>query len=171
MFSFMCVCRSVCLWGSHVAIARMMHWTSLCGDTPQPLLRPFSRHGTPTPAPALSPLQTWDTLASCPLGPLLVTSGGHHWTPVQTCSLEDPPIGADIWWPPKHVRLASRRYTSYWNAFLCCWIQEESNIFTTRGIWIQGGGLHPWGNLQKLNLNRIWCSRQSAIRFLNERLF
>ena len=23
--------------------------------------------------------------------PLLLTSGGHHWIPVQTCSLEDPP--------------------------------------------------------------------------------
>ena len=25
------------------------------------------------------------------LGPLLVTSGGHHWRPVQTCSFEDTP--------------------------------------------------------------------------------
>ena len=24
--------------------------------------------------------------------PLLVTSGGHHWRPVQKCSLEDPPL-------------------------------------------------------------------------------
>ena len=31
-------------------------------------------HGTPPPGP----------------GWLLVTSGGHHWTPVQTCSFKDP---------------------------------------------------------------------------------
>ena len=29
-------------------------------------------------------------------GPLLVTSGGQDWTPIQTCSLEDLPC-ADIW--------------------------------------------------------------------------
>ena len=44
---------------------------------------------------------------------LLVTSGGHHLRPVQTCSLQDPVTGADIWWPLKHVW-----YTPYWNAFL-----------------------------------------------------
>ena len=36
--------------------------------------------------------QTWDP----PPAPQLVTSGGHHWIPVQTCSLEDP--GSDMWW-------------------------------------------------------------------------
>ena len=25
-------------------------------------------------------------------GPLLLTSGGHHWKPIQTCSLEELPI-------------------------------------------------------------------------------
>ena len=48
-----------------------------------------------------------------------MTSGGHQWRPVQTCSLEDPPTtSTDIWWPPKHVQLASGRYSSHWNAFL-----------------------------------------------------
>ena len=36
-----------------------------------------------------------------------VTSGGHHWGPVQTCSLQNlPPTSTDIWWLLKHVRLA-----------------------------------------------------------------
>ena len=50
--------------------------------------------------------------------PLLLTSGGHHWRPIQTCSFDDP-CGIDIWWwPMKHVRFASGRYAFYWNAFL-----------------------------------------------------
>ena len=51
---------------------------------------------------------------------LLLASGGHHWKPVQTCSLEDLPLtGTDtLWQPPKHVQLASGQYASYWNAFL-----------------------------------------------------
>ena len=64
------------------------------------------------------PLQTWDmgTL-------LLVTSGGYHWRLDETCSLDltvqrPSPANTDIWWPLKHVGLASRRQTSYWNAFL-----------------------------------------------------
>ena len=50
----------------------------------------------------------------------ILTSGGHNWRPVQTCSLEDlTPPSTDIQWqPPKHVRLASGWYASYWNAFL-----------------------------------------------------
>ena len=31
--------------------------------------------------------------------PMLVTSGSHHWKPVQMCLLNDPPpTTADIWW-------------------------------------------------------------------------
>ena len=46
--------------------------------------------------------QTWDH----PPQPLAVTSGGHHWRLVQTCSLEDPtPTSTDIWWPLKHIPL------------------------------------------------------------------
>ena len=39
--------------------------------------------------PLAGPLQTWDigTPWSCPY-PLLVTFGGHHWRPIQTCSLD-----------------------------------------------------------------------------------
>ena len=54
--------------------------------------------------------------------PPLLTSGGYHWRPVRTCSLEDqppPPTSTYIWWwSPKHVRLASRRYASYWSGVL-----------------------------------------------------
>ena len=50
---------------------------------------PDIRHGTP---PALALL-------------LLVTSGGHHWRTVQTCSFEDHPVGTDIWWL-KHIRVS-----------------------------------------------------------------
>ena len=52
---------------------------------------------------------------------LLVTSGVHHWKPVQTCSLDfnvQGPTGADTWCTPKYIRLASGRYTPYWNSFL-----------------------------------------------------
>ena len=69
----------------------------------------------PTPALALTPLQTRDLTVQGPPS-LLVTSGGHHLRPVQTCSLQDPPplpTGADIWWISKnsqwkwsvHIRL------------------------------------------------------------------
>ena len=51
--------------------------------------------------------------------PLLPASGGHHWGPVQACSLGNLPHGTDsYWWPPKHIKLASRQYASYWNAVL-----------------------------------------------------
>ena len=48
--------------------------------------------------------------------PLLLTFGGHHWRPVQTCSLEDL--------PPTLVLTSSGchrngRYASFWNAVLC----------------------------------------------------
>ena len=55
---------------------------------PPPLNIPS--HPTPfwtNPPPALSHTH-----------PLLLTSGGHHWRPVQTCALEDLPLptGTDI---------------------------------------------------------------------------
>ena len=43
---------------------------------------------------------------------------------VQTCSLKFPPPGTDIRWSPKHIRLASEWYTSYWNAFLFINMEE-----------------------------------------------
>ena len=51
--------------------------------------------------------------------PQLLTSGGQHWRPVQTCSLAPPPPGATSGGQsPKHIWFASGRYASYWNAFL-----------------------------------------------------
>ena len=36
-----------------------------------------------------------------------------------TWDLRYPPLATDTyWWPPKHVRLASAWYASYWNVFL-----------------------------------------------------
>ena len=76
------VCLSVCLSHkeSHVAITH-----DALDLTVQP---------SPALAPALL-FQTWDPQPRphpSYIGPhpLLVTSGGHHWRPVQTCSLEDP---------------------------------------------------------------------------------
>ena len=66
--------------------------------TGPPFSLPDMWHGDlppPSPGPHGTPPQ------------LLVTSGGHHWRSVQTCSLEDPHSGIDIWWPLKHIRLAS----------------------------------------------------------------
>ena len=34
------------------------------------------------------------------------------------CGYVHPLPATDTWWQPPHVRSASRRYTSYWNAFL-----------------------------------------------------
>ena len=39
--------------------------------------------------PQPCPLQTWDLTVQGPH--LEVTSGGHHWKPVQICSPHDPP--------------------------------------------------------------------------------
>ena len=51
-----------------------------------------------------APLQDSRTLDITVQAPLLVTSGDHHWRPIQTCSLQDPsPTGTDIWWLLKHV--------------------------------------------------------------------
>ena len=61
----------------------------------------------PTPSPWIPDMD---------LPPQLLTSGGHHWRPVQTCSLEDS--------PPQLVltfgggNRSGRYYASYWNASL-----------------------------------------------------
>ena len=74
--------------GPHVTIT-MMHWTSLYRlPGPGPLLD--IRYMAPSPVPSTSDIDPPGP------GPLLMTSGGHHWRPVQTCSLEDPPTGTDI---------------------------------------------------------------------------
>ena len=84
------------------------------------LVRPFLLRGGRNYAPSPDPLghQTWDPQPwPCTL---LVTSGGHNWRPVKTCSLEDPlPTSADIWWM-KDVWLASGRCASY--GMLSCWL-------------------------------------------------
>ena len=67
-----------------------------------------------------SPPPHTHTRSGYPIPPLL-TSGGHHGRLVQTCLLEGLPHlhGTDILWrPPKHIRLASGLYASYWNAVL-----------------------------------------------------
>ena len=46
--------------------------------------------------------QTWDLTVQAPSP--LVTSGGHQWKPVQTCSLQDPPV------PPAPLVLTSGGY-------------------------------------------------------------
>ena len=67
--------------GLHVTITQT--W-----DLPPPLLPPDIGLGYLLPAPA-SPLDMGSRTS-----PLLLTSGGDQWTPVQTCSLEDllPPL-------------------------------------------------------------------------------
>ena len=62
-------------------------------------------HCTAPPTPIPPRYQIW--------GPVVLTSGGHHLRPVQTCSFEDTPLlpiltsGGQSGW-----------YASYWNAFL-----------------------------------------------------
>ena len=71
-------------------------------------------HGKPPPHPT-----TTDTRHG---NLLLLTSGGHHWRPFRTCSLEDLPPSPWYWHvvvPTKTcVLLASKRYPSYWNVVL-----------------------------------------------------
>ena len=79
VFSYVCLC--VCPWR-----CPMIHWASVYRDTiPSPL---DSKHAYPSQS------CSW-TLDMAPPGldPAsgLVTSGGQHWRPVQTCAFEDPP--------------------------------------------------------------------------------
>ena len=50
-----------------------------------------------------------------------MTSGGHHWRPVQIYSLQDtpPPTGADNWWLLKHVWLVQASGTHPTGMFSC----------------------------------------------------
>ena len=80
--------------------------------------------------------------------PLLLTSGGHHWRPVQTCSLED------LTPPPTQVLITSGghwsgRYTSYWNAVFFTVRNEVAKVmflhlsvilFMGRGLWFCSRG-------------------------------
>ena len=123
-------CLSFCSGGP----LPMMHW-----DMGTPL--PSPRHGTWVPTPSLLPrrcdLRTYLLPFTQEMGPgyllsrpcywhllvitgdmgptpLLLTSGGHHWRPVQTCSLKDLP-------PPVRTPSGGHRsgwYASYLNAYL-----------------------------------------------------
>ena len=80
----------------------MMHWTSLY-RAPTP--------GTSPPPPLTH--QKWDPqpLWTSHMGPRalqLVTSGSHHWRPVKTYSLEDP--------PPPVLTSSGHRSTYDWQA-------------------------------------------------------
>ena len=59
-------------------------------------------HCTRTQASPPGHVRTCSTWTSLYRNPLLVTSGGQDWKPVQTCSPEDPP-DADFWWLMKHA--------------------------------------------------------------------
>ena len=92
-------------------------------DPPSPV--PSTRYGTfldrDTPASRHGPHWTGT--------PLLVTYGGHHWRPVQTCSLQDcSPTSAFIWWPLKYVRSAQAGGT-HPTVMLSCSIQSPQHTF------------------------------------------
>ena len=71
-----------------------------------------------------------------PSMPLLVTTGGHHWRPVQTSSLEDPPPSTDIWWLPKHVGWQAHILLESMFSYFC-------GAFDNR-IWDSFGNICPW---------------------------
>ena len=82
VFTRVCVCLSNMGRGGPMWPIFIMHWTSMYS--------PPSRHGT-----------SLDRDPQPPLG----TSGGNHWIPVQTCSLQGiSSSGAAIWWLLKLVR-------------------------------------------------------------------
>ena len=84
--------------------------------TPWPL--PLSRHGSwqaPSPCSPANDIW-WTSLETCSnlfIWPHWIASSHTH-----CCSTE-------IWWPPKHVQLASGWYTPYLNAYLFNDIQKE----------------------------------------------
>ena len=77
------------------------------GTYPPPLdIRP----GDLPPSPRY---QTWGIYPFL----LLLTSGGDHWRPVHLRTY--PPTGTDTYrYPPKHIRLTSGWYASYWTDVL-----------------------------------------------------
>ena len=98
-----------------------MHWTSLYSPL-LPSIRPenflwlqlspqISNLGT-SPDPSHAP--PWHQ------SPLLVTSGGHHWRLVQTCSFEDP-YGSDTWWWLLKLVQSMQEGSSHPTGMLSCW--------------------------------------------------
>ena len=88
------------------------HWTTL--GQASPVRR--SQHDICWPQPW--PLDMGLHIKPQATGPLLVTSGGHHWRPLQTCSLEDPLPSVLTSSGEGCTVGASRLHASYWNAFL-----------------------------------------------------
>ena len=120
--------------------------------TLQPLLQPLPQpcllgHHTQDPPPSHNPRHQMLDL-------LLLTSGGQHWRPVQSCSLQDPlPLGSDSWWPLKHVWFVSRWYASSWNALLPT--AREGKVFT--GVCLPTIDLMDTGSLLRLVTARLVC--------------
>ena len=102
-FIRVCLSAGVPMWP-----LSLMHWTSLCRSYPFPP----------------------DMGSQDPLVFPLVTSGGHHWRPVQTCSLPERSLvltsSGEI-----HRVCASMWYASYCNPFLflCSLLGKQDNLF------------------------------------------
>ena len=80
-------------------------------------------HGRGTPWPSTLGTYPWDINPGDVPPPLLVTSDGDHWRPVQTSSFRDLSLlpRSDIWWWPLKLsthKVSNGQYTFYWNAFL-----------------------------------------------------
>ena len=71
---------------------------------------PFDHYPWCIGPPSMSPAFPSDMWPHCTGTPMLEPSGGNHWRPVQMFTSRPPsPIGADIWWLLKHIRMYSRR--------------------------------------------------------------
>ena len=76
--------------------------------------------------PVLSTLNSTILLPTCVPNPLLLTSGGHHWRPVHTCSLKELPCP-----PPPH---------QYWHLMVD--IKTRTTGKRAVGILLECGFLH-----------------------------
>ena len=88
-------------------------------------------------APASGPSPGHVTLLDLgPPSPLLVTSGCHHWRPVEASSLRDAPPHWN--WHLVAIKTCtvgtSRQYASYWNAFLYYWYFSDVCWFLGKSI-------------------------------------
>ena len=130
-YVFSCVCVCVCSLG--VPCDHYPSWIDFAiqGPKPQPRLFWLPEHGILTVH-----------------NPLIVTSGGHDWRPVQTCSLEDPPhwswylvaTEADIWWLLKHVNgpnTVVRVFTLWWADGSCIPLECLLIIHDVYNLWWQ----------------------------------
>ena len=72
------------------------------------------------------------------------------WPSLETCSNTFTwglPTSTDIWWSPKHIRLASGKNTSSWNAFLLCCITRCFKMTVLKKhdiISFKGNPRKPW---------------------------